>query len=60
MTAFSYGNSIGFERMRTEVICDQVQRMCIVLHLNVEACEIETIEDVVFFYLTEIFVSFVR
>jgi hypothetical protein len=46
--------------MRTEIISDQVQRMVIVLHLHVEASEIETIEDVVFFHLTEIFVSFVR
>lgn len=43
----------------TEVVCDQIQGMGIVLYLDVEAGKVESVKNIVFFHLTEVLVSFV-
>ena len=46
--------------MRTEVICDQIEGLCIVRYLRVEARQIKAVEDVFFFDFTKVFISFRR
>lgn len=38
-------------------ICDQVQRILVVLHFRVESCEVEAIREVVLVNFAEVFVA---
>ena len=46
--------------LRTEIISDEVQGLCVVLYFGIEASEVESIEDVIFLNFTKILVSFGR
>ena len=46
--------------LRTEIISDEVQGLCVVLYFGIEASEVESIEDVILLNFTKILVSFGR
>jgi hypothetical protein len=43
--------------LRTEIISDEVQGLCVVLDFGIEASEVEAIEDVILLDFTKILVS---
>ena len=43
--------------VRTEVICNKVQRLGIVLHLRVQSSQIEAVKYVVFLYIAKVLVT---
>jgi hypothetical protein len=45
---------------RTEVVCDEVECLRVVLHLRVQAGQVEAVEDVVLLDLAEVFIALGR
>ena len=43
--------------IRTEVICNKIQRLGVVLHLCVQSSQIEAVKNVVFLYVAKVLVT---
>lgn len=41
----------------TEVVRDQIERLRVVLHLSVQACQVESVQDIVLVNLAKVFVA---
>jgi hypothetical protein len=42
----------------TQIVCDKIECLTIILNFGVEPCEVEPVKDILLFDLTKVFVSF--